>query len=110
MDERRAAQVLEKTLSGEEECEEHDASTMNQAAGEMPSGAMVTSPMVGGFSGSTHPQVLLCSIPNTTATSPIEDRATLRRSMRTLCRGVGSVTMRAHSTTPIMMSTSAANT
>lgn len=85
-------------------------STMNQAAGEMPSGAMATSPMVGGFSGSTHPQVLLCSIPNTTATSPIEDRATLRRSMRTLCRGVGSVTIRAHSTTPIMMSTSAANT
>lgn len=98
MDERRAAQVLEKTLAGEEECEEHDA------------GAMATSPMVGGFSGSTHPQVLLCSIPNTTATSPIEDRATLRRSMRTLCRGVGSVTIRAHSTTPIMMSTSAANT
>ncbi len=83
---------------------------MSHAVREMPSGAMGTPLISGDASGVIQPQVLLCSIPSTTKTSPAAERSTLHTSMRSGRGAVVSAIVRAKSTTIAMITTSATKT
>ena len=82
----------------------------NQVVIDTPKGAIGTPLTIGGCSGMTQPQVLLCSIPYTTNTRPAAESSTLNTSMRTGRAPARSVTRRENSTTTAMITTSATNT
>ncbi len=83
---------------------------MNHAVSEMPSGWMGVPLISGDASGVIQPQVLLCSIPNTTKMRPAAESSTLQMSMCSGRRPALSAITRANRTTTAMITTSATKT